>query len=136
MKRFNIFLFLVVFLFLCNNESETYPENFQVGTEKSYKPGDDYLSDVESLKFKISEINDSRCPSDVTCIWQGEALVTIDLEIPFKGTIRLSTYDNQTDTIGNYSFKLVEIEPYPLSTKIIKLEDYEITLKIDKLLDN
>lgn len=136
MKNLIVLFFIFTLLFSCNNESESYPENFEVGIEKNFKLGDDYLSNVESLKFKISEINDSRCPSDVVCIWQGEALVTIDVETPVQGKLQLSTYDNQTDTLGDYSFELVEISPYPISTKIIKLKDYTITLKIDKLSEN
>ena len=92
------------------------------------------------MKFSITEINDSRCASDVTCIWAGKADVTIEVESPVKGSLVLSTIENgidhKTDTLGNYSFQLIDVSPYPVSTQIIKLEEYDVTLKIQKLYFN
>jgi hypothetical protein len=133
MKKLMLIAVVTLLLFACNREKETFPESFPIGAEKSVKVGDEYLSDVQSLKFKITEMQDSRCPSDVVCIWQGEALVTIDVESPVEGKLTLSTFDNQLDTLGNFSFELVEVLPYPVSTKIIKLEEYEIRLKIENV---
>lgn len=133
MKNLMLMTVFSLLLFSCNRETETFPENFRVGIEEVFKPGDIYLSEMQSIKFKISEIYDSRCPSDVVCIWQGEVLVTIEAESPVQGKITLSTNDNQSDTLGNYSFNLIEVLPYPVSTDIIKLEDYEITLKIENI---
>ena len=31
---------------------------------------------IDDLDVEFSEIEDSRCPSDVTCIWEGRASVT------------------------------------------------------------
>lgn len=133
MKRI---LFLILFtaaVISCNKDKETTPANFQLGTETNFRLGGAYLSNVQPLQFKISEINDSRCPSDVVCIWQGEAIVTIDVESPVVGYLRLSTFDNQKDTLDSYSFELVDVAPYPVSNSTIKLEDYEIRLKIEKV---
>jgi hypothetical protein len=133
MKKLILIVIVALLIVSCNHKSETFPESFTIGTEKSFKMGDEYLSDVQSLKFKITEMHDSRCPSDVVCIWQGEALVTIDVETPVQGRLSLSTFDNQIDTLGSYSFELVEVLPYPVSTEIITLEEYEITLKIENI---
>lgn len=122
---------LFIGLFSC--QKETSPEFFSFGTEKSFHLNDEYLSGDNSLKFSISEINDSRCPSDVVCIWQGKADVKIEVENPIKETIVLNTFDNLKDTVGNYSFELKDVSPYPISTQTIKLEDYDVTLKILEL---
>ena len=85
------------------------------------------------MNFKISEINDSRCQSDVVCIWQEEALVKIKIGSPVNNNIKLSTYDILSDTISSYTFELMDVSPDPISTEIIKLEDYDVTLRIIKL---
>ncbi len=85
------------------------------------------------MNFLVTEINDSRCPSDVVCVWQGKADVKINVKSPVSGSLPLNSYDQLVDTIGNYSFELKEISPYPGSTKVIKPEDYTVTLKIVEL---
>jgi len=41
----------------------------QLGETKSY----------EDLQFYFNDVNDSRCPSDVTCIWEGKVSIMIDI---------------------------------------------------------
>jgi len=36
----------------------------------------------ESLTVKLVEINDSRCPATVTCVWAGHAAVTLQVSKP------------------------------------------------------
>ncbi len=115
-------------------ETENNGDNyFDYGMEMEYRINQEYISDDQNLKFTITDINDTRCPSDVFCIWQGTALVTIEVSSPQVGIITLSTHDNLIDTVGNYSFELKDIGPYPVSTETIELEDYEVSLKVIKL---
>lgn len=118
-------------LFSCNSENVT--DTFSFNLEKSFQIGDAYFSPDHSLQFQITEINDSRCPSDVICVWQGEAVVKIEVKSPLTGTLELNTHNNLTDTIGFYSFELVDVSPYPVSTKTIELDEYQVTLLIEKL---
>lgn len=132
MKTFYLFLALIAISFIsCDKESVS--DSFGFGLENDFKINGEYHSIDNSLNFSITEINDSRCPSDVVCIWAGKADVKIKVESPVSGTITLSTYDNQVDTVGNYSFKIIDVSPYPISTKTIRLEDYDVILKIEKL---
>jgi hypothetical protein len=134
MKTFCFFLALTFISFIsCDNEP--VPDSFSFGLENDFKINGEYHSADNSVKFRITEINDSRCPSDVVCIWEGKADVKIQVESPVSGTITLSTYDNPVDTVGNYSFKLIEVLPYPISSKTIKLDEYNVTLKIIELGD-
>ncbi|HSH20407.1 MAG TPA: hypothetical protein VLA03_08125 [Draconibacterium sp.] len=129
MKTFYLFLSVIAISFIsCDKES--IAESFSVGLESNFKINYNYQSLDNSMDFTITEINDSRCPSDVVCIWEGKADVKIEVASPVKGSIKLSTYNHLLDTIGNYSFELIDVSPYPVSTKTIKLEDYDVTLKI------
>jgi len=132
MKTIYLFLALIAISFI-SCEKETVPDSFSFGLENDFKINGEYHSADNSLKFKITEINDSRCPSDVVCIWAGKTDVKIEVESPVTGTIVLSTYDNPVDTVGNFSFKIIDVLPYPISTKAIQLEDYNVTLKIVEL---
>ncbi|HSN48753.1 MAG TPA: hypothetical protein VLR29_08330 [Flavobacterium sp.] len=132
MKNLNFFLAFIFISFIsCDNEP--VPDSFSFGLENDFKINGEYHSVDNSLKFKITEINDSRCPSDVVCIWAGKTDVKIEVESPVTGTIVLSTYDNSVDIVGNFSFKIIDVLPYPISTKTIQLEDYNVTLKIVEL---
>ena len=122
---------LLTLLLACENE--TISESFSIGLENDFKINGEYHSTDNSLNFEIAEINDSRCPSDVVCIWAGKADVKIEVKSPVRSSIVLSTFDNLIDTVGNYSFELKDVSPYPVSTKVIKLEEYHVTLKIVEL---
>ena len=134
MKTLYFFLAFTFISFIsCDNEP--VPDSFSFGLENDFKINGEYHSTDNSVQFKITEINDGRCPSDVVCVWEGKADVKIQVESPVSGIITLSTYDNQVDTVGNYSFKLIDISPYPISTKTIKFDEYDVTLKIVELAD-
>lgn len=131
MKRKLFFIaFFGLVLSSCNYENEQ--DKLSTGFEEKFRPDTEYFLD-NSLKFKITEINDSRCPTDVVCIWAGKADVKIKVESPVSETFVLSTLDNKIDTVGNFSFELIEVSPYPVSTKTIKTEEYNVTLKITDL---
>ena len=119
--------FSILLLNSCNKDDEStlffMEDKFQL--DQQFQSADNLL------KFTITEILDSRCPSDVVCIWQGEAIVKIKVESPVAGTLELSTFHNPTDTLGTYSFSLTDVFPYPVSTQVIALEDYKVTLKIE-----
>jgi hypothetical protein len=127
------FLLSLILISLISCDQEPVPDSFSFGVQNEFKINGDYHSSDNSLNFTITEINDSRCPSDVVCIWAGKVDVKIKVESPVAGTITLSTYDNPVDTVGNYSFKIIDVSPYPISTKTIKLEDYVVLLSIEKL---
>jgi hypothetical protein len=124
------FLMILAGILLVSCSDEKMPESFDLGVEKSFHIKGEYQSSDSQLKFSITNIDDSRCPSDVTCVWEGKADVTIAVESPQPGTIILSTYNNLIDTVRNFSFELKGISPYPVSTETIDLEDYDVKLKI------
>jgi len=129
-----IYIFALMLLFTsCNKENDSVPEIFRLGTEEDFSLGDENHSDDNQLKFRITEINDSRCPSDVVCVWEGMVVVKITVDSPVQGSLSLNSYNNKADTLGQYSFRLIEVSPYPVSTEEIKLEDYDVTLKIEEL---
>lgn len=130
MKQIILGVFFTLLIFSSCNKDE------QIKTfvlEQKFQIDQSFASTNNPLKFTITEINDSRCPSDVVCVWEGKADVTIKVESPVSGIITLSTYDHLIDTVGNYSFELIDVSPAPISTETIELEDYKVNLKIKEL---
>jgi hypothetical protein len=84
---------------------------------------------MESEKFKVEDaslhfekvVSDSRCPSDVTCVWQGEAKIKVSLikdgkmvegkELVLANPVQ----DNTAFTLGKKAFKIYGLMPYPTS---------------------
>ncbi len=81
----------------------------------------------------LKVVEDSRCPSDVTCVWAGKADLIFDILKNQSKEITLSTYTNNTlNVFDKYKIQLIDVKPYPTSTKTIKPEDYVAILKITK----
>jgi hypothetical protein len=89
-----------------------------------------------AVKFvKVTE--DSRCPSDVVCVWEGRVSILVDLMQVSSGsgigqfTLSLGGGQVSTGSFGNYSIRLLDVQPYPVSTVEISPSDYVTTLVID-----
>ncbi|MEN8115768.1 MAG: hypothetical protein ABFS16_02240 [Bacteroidota bacterium] len=129
----NFILIFIAALFILSCDKYETDNLFDTGKENIFRVQTDYQSANKKVMFSINKITDSRCPSDVWCVWQGEAVVEISVKKPELKIIELSTYNNLMDTVGNYVFGLTDVSPYPVSTETISQEDYEVTLKIERL---
>ena len=114
-------------------DTEKSPDEFDFGIENKFAITHQYHSSTGELSFLISEINDSRCPEDVICIWQGMAEIKIDILKPEKSSLLINTHNNRIDSVSGYSFELKKVEPYPISTQPINQKDYRIFMLINKL---
>lgn len=126
-----VLLMMLSFVFSCETEDDG-GNYFDFGKESEFEINKEYLSNDQQLKFTISIINDSRCPTGAQCIWAGEARVTIAIESPSVDTLILSTHDKLKDTYKNIEFELIEVSPYPNIQKEIKPEDYLVMLNISQ----
>ena len=85
----------------------------------------------------LNVLEDSRCPSDVTCIWQGKANLNLSMSQVLKTDIILDTYEQNTATVfGKYKVELIDVKPYPISTAQIRIGDYTAVLRISKILQS
>jgi hypothetical protein len=102
----------------------------------------DGTSDTIELKFneKISigdielyfyDIEDSRCPLDVTCVWEGEVNVMIQVQNQTNKTSE-NFSPGFTLSLTPYNITLVDVLPHPTSTE---KPDYVVILEITKLTD-
>ena len=132
--------FLVVFaccgVLGANPHSNSALQAVRPGREFKLKVGRQVTVKGTKLRIRFVAVeNDSRCPSDVTCVWAGNAAVQIQLGIGRGSkTVTLNTSKSPSfvgeDEYHGYKVKLVELGPYPRSDRKIARRDYTATLLV------
>ncbi|MBM3911228.1 MAG: hypothetical protein FJ356_06225, partial [Thaumarchaeota archaeon] len=117
-----------------NNESDqflppvvfydSYKDPFEVRLHQSAVITD---KNMEITFSKV--IEDSRCPSDVTCVWQGRVTIQVDIQTKNESRNIILSLENATVPINDeYSFVLLDVKPYPTSKNPIQKKDYVVIL--------
>jgi len=133
---YSILVFLTFGLISCEEQVDS--TIFRYGVETDFRKDVVYTSEDNALKIEIGKISDSRCPTGVVCIWQGEATVTIRalhfLSSSMMGDVTLSTFHNPTDTLGStWSFKLLNVKPYPVYQQEVDSSSLVTTMVINRI---
>ena len=88
------------------------------------------------LIMTLLEVQDSRCPSDVTCVWQGTVTAKIKLENKSQeiGTfdIPMEVMQTSEQVLKGFYIRLTNVEPYPDSLNPIEEKDYLLTFFVSK----
>lgn len=140
------FIFLTCLMVLsCWNAAEANPPTRvsaqapRLGREFTLRARQQITLPREGLRIKFVSVNeDSRCPTDVQCVWAGNAAVRLDVSIRGKGskTLTLNTNNRSPSVDENlyrsYKLKLVDLRPYPRSNRKIAPGDYVVTLLVSK----
>ncbi len=91
----------------------------------------------EELRVTFAEVpDDSRCPTGMACVWEGDAVVRLDLvlmvgDTAVSGTVDLHTFDefgSQAEFQG-YLIELLDLQPYPGYDEPIDPTEYVATLQ-------
>lgn len=77
-------------------------------------------------------LGDSRCPSDVVCVWEGEGRVELGVTLGDGPTVavELNTRGPRALNHGGYTIELVALAPYPVSTIPRQPADYVVTVRV------
>ena len=86
----------------------------------------------EDLELHFRDIEDSRCPLDVTCVWEGKVTVMINIQNQTHKNAAYFTPGFTSTYHIPYEITLVDIQPYPIST-LDATDEYVATLSISKL---
>ena len=84
---------------------------------------------VNDLKLNFGDVEDSRCPLDLTCIWEGNVTAMIAIQ---NQTHRISgafVPGHTHSFITPYEITLVDLQPHPISTEEAK---YVATINISQ----
>ena len=121
-----------------NPYSNNAPDSVRLGREFKLKAGRQVTVKGTKLRIRFVAVeNDSRCPSDVTCVWAGNAAVQLQLgtgrgsKTVTLNTSKSPSFAGETEYRG-YKVKLVDLSPYPRSDRKIVRRDYTATLLVSK----
>jgi hypothetical protein len=71
------------------------------------------LIESDNIEIHCPGFSDSRCPPDVTCIWEGEVAVLLDIKVEqiYNESIYLS-YNNIKEEFNQFTIELIDLN-YP-----------------------
>ncbi|CAG5003614.1 hypothetical protein DYBT9275_03192 [Dyadobacter sp. CECT 9275] len=148
MKRLLLGIMLVSTISACNNSSVDKKDPNEIYYKETVS-----INDVPRSTLTFFEVEDSRCPEGVQCIWAGNATVDLALSgVTTEGgvtkhvtmclgdchTISPTTGFQVTDTLDEnfagqkYRFILESVNPKARLDSTRKKQDYSIVLKIEK----
>jgi hypothetical protein len=105
--------------------------------EESFPLGVGHSTVIDGVALEIgfqAVTSDSRCPKGEVCIWEGDATVCLWVQ-PAAGTkedlvLHTSSKGQSTAEYGNWSIRLVALDPYPVTGRTIPQADYVATLRV------
>lgn len=83
----------------------------------------DKVTFSDGLNVTLKEINDSRCPKGVQCVWAGEIAGTFmisDAKLVAPKEIRLGMIRNKSVVSEGYTFSLKDATTTSLSVEVVK----------------
>jgi len=93
---------------------------------------------IRKLTIKFSAVhNESRCPTGVQCIWEGNAAIAVEVSMKIKKPVQ-ATLNTNTSVPPNelrykgFKVRLVALNPYPRINQTIGEKEYEATLIVTK----
>lgn len=85
----------------------------------------------------VKVVEDSRCPADVVCVWEGQVKILVDVnrDQDHTNSFNLTSRAGESfniEVFDGYSMSLLKVEPYPESSKTIEPSEYIATLTVTK----
>lgn len=131
-----ILSFLIVFLFSGCLENLTNYNEVPLNEEFEIRYGESVHISQYGVTIKFAAVeDDSRCPIDAICIWEGNAIVVLKLtnSTGEEKTAKLNTsLDPKQVEFFSLIIELKGLKPYPKSDEIIEQKDYTAQLLVKK----
>lgn len=126
-----VLILLILVSMACSSDEFESPG---LGDDLMVAFGERVLIPAESLIITFTELNeDSRCPSDVICGWEGQATITVTIA---RGSSdaepRTLREHGEAASFFHYSIALVELSPYPTTSHQSTPDEYVATLVVTK----
>lgn len=136
MKLLPAFKYLtLLFLFATISCEETIVgRTFTVGQESTFRIDQLYTSSDGQYTLQITEINDSRCPEGVQCVWQGEVSLKGEwtdnnLKSDFELHSVVKELEKQPE---GFTIQIIDVQPTPVYGTESKQEDLVVRLLVQK----
>jgi hypothetical protein len=124
--RYFVLMIWAVALAACGRDGSAAALN----TPIQLAPGQSAVFDAADLQIQLVGIDsDSRCPSDVTCVWAGEVVVRLALRKDSR-TREVAIKGNENLPVEGFAVSVLEVLPPRSSSQPIAPADYRVTLKV------
>ncbi len=151
MKNFLLQLFLIsLTLVSCkttnqSSYSQTQNTNYSNFSEPIQVRFGEQLHFKDNLEVTFQNVlNDSRCPQETHCVWQGNAEIILTIKNPdlkisefvnlvLEGKVDRNGSNHEIVNTNGYNFKLLELNPYPQVKQNNNFMSYEAFILIEKL---
>lgn len=95
----------------------------------------DETAQLDGLSLRWLNLEDSRCPIGVTCVWAGQTVVALELwqgdDEPFEVKLsRRAGREPDTVTALGRQLTLLGLDPYPQQGQAPERDDYVAHLRI------
>jgi len=80
----------------------------------------------------VRVVEDSRCPTDTTCVWAGEVKLQVSTRINKAEATQHEITTAEPATVGAFRLVVVQVQPERISTREISPEEYRVTLKVEQ----
>ena len=106
----------------------------EVADSINIRVGRTIIVDGTRIRFDVVE-SDSRCPTDVVCVWEGDAVARFVVEqtaAPSSAlTLQLHTsLQPKSGTAHGFRIELLALQPYPRASTATKPDEYIASVKI------
>ena len=133
MKFSAVLKFMLILLFFAGTgcEETTIDPLFK---ESTFRINQLYTSSDGIYKFKITDVNDSRCPEGAQCIWAGEVYLKGEwIENKDTTAVEIHSLEAKLQKQPNgFTIQIQDAKPYPKLNTESKPEDLVFTLLIQK----
>ena len=127
-------LLLLCCLAACGSPASTAPVTLELDVEGTLAAG--ATAPVKGTDLQVTFVGvteDSRCPTDTSCVWAGEVNVKLSLKLGSQAPVESSVLEGRTTLIEPYRLTVTRVLPEPVSTKKIQPGDYRINLLVVKI---
>jgi len=127
---------VLVLLASCST-SPTTPRAVSLGDRFTLAPGQTAQVEGTGLRLTFESVTaDSRCPVDVTCVWEGDAVVVVSLRPAPAGAAQhdlhtAGRYPSEAQE-GDYRVRLVDLAPAPREGRSPGPGDYRATFVVTR----
>jgi hypothetical protein len=134
MKRHHALpVLLIVALAACHSNGAPVPRAAGLNQEVQLAPREQVAYEQQGLTLEFVRVSeDSRCPSDTTCVWAGEVKVQVETRLDTAGPVQHEIKAGEHATVGAFRVVVVDVQPVPVSTRQIPQEEYRVTLKVEQ----
>jgi hypothetical protein len=102
--------------------------------------GKTYYDYNDMISIGIDSIlEDSRCPSGVMCVWEGNAKVRFNFiqnNNLTKFSLNTANSFRKDTLVAGYKIQMINVKPYPVYPDFINQNDYKAIIKITAVQNN